>query len=306
MDSVSTGNNQEQDDRNAKIYRIAIIILVVIIAFLTFFLITSRKSLKEVTIEREFTEQMNMALQEELDSVLNEYNLTKLEYDSILIDKDSIIQANAQEIQQLIARQADYNRIRRQLNGLREITQNYVKDIDSLVTINQVLKEENVQIREEIREAQQRTTVLAKDKEELAGKVEVASTLRAYQVSGSAIRMRSRDREQETDRAARAERLKVCYTLAENPIAPVGSYNVYVRIADPNGNILRTADSDDYAFVHEGDTLQYSLSESVNYQNEDLSSCLYWERTQEFEPGTYLISIFGDDVRLGDATVTLR
>jgi hypothetical protein len=306
MDSMTTGNKQEQDDRNAKIYRITIISLVVIIAFLTFFLITSRKSLKEVTVEREFTEQMNLALQTELDSVLLEYNLAKLEYDSILVDKDSIIQANATEIQRLIARQADYNRIRRQLNGLREITQNYVREIDSLVTVNQVLKAENVQIREEYRQVQQRSTVLARDKEELAGKVEVASALRAYQVNASAIRIRSRDREEDTDRAARAERLRVCYTLAENPIAPQGYYNIYVRIADPDGNIMRMADTDDYAFVHEGDTLQFSLSERINYQNMDLTSCVIWERTREFEPGTYLISVYSDEARLGDATVSLR
>ncbi len=306
METMSTANHKGEDDRNAKIYRITIITLVVIIAFLTFFLITSRKSLKEVTIDRAFTEEMNMALQAELDSVLTEYNIVKLEYDSILFDKDSIIQQNAKEIQQLIARQADYNRIRRQLDGLRDITQNYVREIDSLVTVNQVLKEENVQIREEIRQAHVRTTALSQDKEALAEKVEVASTLRAYQLDASAVRMRSRDREEETDRAARAERMKICFTLAENPIAPQGNYNIYVRIAAPDGQILRLGDTDAYSFVNEGDTLQYSVVSRINYQNRELSSCLYWDRISEFKPGAYLISLYSDDLRLGETTVTLR
>jgi hypothetical protein len=306
METMTTGNQNNQDDRNAKIYRITIISLVVIIAFLTFFLITSRKSLKEVTADREFTEELNMALQAELDSVLFEYNVMKLEYDSILVDKDSIIQENAMEIQRLIARQADYNRIRRQLDGLREITQNYVREIDSLVTVNMVLKEENVQIREEIRQARVRTTALVQDKEELAGKVEVASVIRAYQLDASAVRMRSRDREEETDRAVRAERMKVCFTLAENPIAPTGYYNIYVRIAAPDGQIYRLGDTDEYSFVNEGDTLQYSVVGRINYQNRELSSCLYWDRIREFEAGQYLISLYSDDLRLGETTVTLR
>ena len=230
----------------------------------------------------------------------------KFEYDSILVDKDSIIQVNAVEIQRLIARQADYNRIRRQLDGLREITQNYVREIDSLVTANIVLKEENVQIKEEIRQVRARTTELTQDKQELEGMVEVASAIRAYQIEASAVRMRSRDREEETDRAARAERMKICFSLAENPIAPSGYYNIYARIAAPDGQILRLGDTDEYSFVNEGDTLQYSVAGRINYQNQMFSSCLYWDRIREFEPGQYLISLYSDDLRLGETTVSLR
>lgn len=306
MDTMSTANQTGSDDRNGKIYRITILVLVVMIALLTFFLITSRRSLKEVTLDREYTEQLNMQLQIELDSVLEEYNLVKLEYDSILLDKDSIIQASAREIQQLIARQADYNRIRRQLNGLREITQNYVREIDSLVTVNQVLRAENVQIREEIQQVRARTTALAQDKEILTEKVEVASTMRAYQISAAAVRIRARDREEETDRAARAERIRVCYTLAENPIAEAGYQNIYVRIAAPDGQILRISDDDAYSFRHAQDTLQFSIVDRVNYQNLDISSCIYWDRMAEFEPGMYLISLYTDEIRLGETSVLLR
>jgi hypothetical protein len=306
MDNMSTGSSQSPDDRNVKIYRITILALIGIIAVLTFFLITSRKSLKDVTFDRAFTEQLNVELQMELDSVLLEYNNIKLEYDSILTDKDSIIQASAKEIQQLIARQADYNRIRRQLNGLREVTQSYVKEIDSLVTVNQVLKEENVQIREEIRQVQARTVVLSQDKDALTSKVEAASTIRAYQLTAAAVRFRSRDREEETDRANRAERIRVCFTLAENPIAPMGDMNVYIRIAEPSSNILRISDSDDFSFVNEQEILQFSVAGVVNYQNKDITSCLYWERTKEFVPGTYTISLYSDDIKLGETSLSLR
>ncbi len=306
MDTMSTSNPTGSDDRNAKIYRITILVLVVMIALLTFFLITSRRSLKEVTIDREYTEQLNTQLQLELDSVLEEYNMVKLEYDSILFDKDSIIQASAREIQQLIARQADYNRIRRQLNGLREITQNYVREIDSLVTVNQVLHAENVQIREEIQQVRARTTALTQDKEILTEKVEVAATMRAYQINAAAVRIRSRDREEETDRAARAERIRVCYTLAENPIAEAGYQNIYVRIAAPDGQIFRISDAEAYSFRHDQDTLQFSVVDRINYQNLDISSCIYWDRMAEFEPGMYLISLYTDEIRLGETSVLLR
>ncbi len=293
-------------NQNEKIYRITILALIGVIVLLSVFLVLSRRTLKEVRIDQAFTEEINRDLQAELDSVLAEYNMVKLEYDSILADKDSIIQANAKEIQQLIARSADYNRIRRQLNGLREITQNYVREIDSLVTVNQVLRAENVQIKEEIRQVTARSTALAQDKERLETKVELAAALRAAGISASAVRLRGRDREEETDRASRAEQIKICFTIAENPIAPRGPHTFYIRIAGPDNAILRISDSDEYAFVSGNDVLQFSVKGTVDFQGESVSKCLYWQRLGDFAPGSYLISLFSDEMKLAETSLVLR
>jgi len=82
--------------------------------------------------------------------------------------------------------------------------------------------------------------------------------------------------------------------------------NVYMRIADPDGNILRLSDTMQHAFLHNEDTLQYSVSDVVNYQNQELNTCLTWERTDEFEPGVYSISLFTDKHRLGETALELR
>ncbi len=293
-------------DKNEKIYRIAILILGLFVVVLAVLWMTSRQTLKEVRHERQVAHELNQSLQFELDSVLDDYYQVRLEYDSILFDKDSIIQANAREIQGLIARQADYNRIRRQLNLLRDVTQNYVKEIDSLYTENRVLKAENVQMREEIQIVRRRTTELTQDKAALETKVEVASTLRAYQIDPFPFRLRGRDREHETDRASRVEQIRVCFLIAENPITPPGDYNIYLRIADPFGDILRASDDPAHSFVHEGDTLQFSVRDSFNYQNSQKRKCLTWQRIDEFEPGTYSLSLYTDEFWLGEAALELR
>ncbi len=293
-------------DKNEKIYRIAILVLGLLVVVLAVLWITSRQTLKDVTHERQVAFELNQSLQFELDSVLDDYYQVRLEYDSILLDKDSIIQANAREIQGLIARQADYNRIRRQLNLLRDVTQNYVREIDSLYTENRVLKAENVQMREEIQQVRRRTTELTQDKAALETKVEVASTLRAYQIDPFPFRLRGRDREHETDRASRVEQIRVCFLIAENPITPPGEYNVYMRISDPFGDILRVSDDLSHSFVHEGDTLQFSVRDSFNYQNSQLRKCLTWHRIDEFEPGTYSLSFYTDEFWLGEAALELR
>ena len=305
---METKQNEQHSNvkRNERIYRVSILILGIMVVGFAILWFTSRQSLQEMTTEREVAEQLNRELQHELDSVLDEYYMVKLEYDSILVEQDSIIQANAQEIQRLIARQADYNRIRRQLNMLREITQNYVHEIDSLYTENKVLKAENIQMREEIQQVQRRTTQLTQDKQVLESKVEEAATLRALQFEPVSFRIRGRDREDETDRAHRAEQIRVCFTIAENPITPPGVYNAYMRIADPSGNILRLSDEFSHAFVYLGDTLQFSAKESFRYDNAAKDLCLTWQRIEEFDPGVYSISLYTDEYRLGETALQLR
>lgn len=296
----------ERQRGNENVYRITIAVLGILVLLLAILWYTGRQTLKEVSHEREVAMILSEELQLELDSVLDEYNMVKLEYDSILVDKDSVIQANAREIQGLIARQADYHRIRRQLNLLREVTQNYVREIDSLHTENMVLKAENIQMREEIQEVQRRTTELTRGKAELETKVEVASALRAYQIDAFPFRLRGRGREDETDRAGRVEQVRVCFLIGENPITRPGEHNVYMRIADPHGQILRVSDDLAYSFIHQGDTLQYSAKGSINYQNMQMNKCLTWERISEFEPGVYYISLYTDEYRLGESAFELR
>ncbi|MFO7874541.1 MAG: hypothetical protein R6U62_08660 [Bacteroidales bacterium] len=300
-------NNQaNKKNRNVNIYRVTIAILGVLVVLLAVLWFTGRQSLQEMTQEREVAQELNEALQQELDSVLDDYHATRAEYDSILTEKDSIIQENAEEIRDLIRRQEDYYRIRRQLNALRDVTQEYVHEIDSLYTENKVLKDENVQMRDEIQHAERRTTELTEDKEELESKVEEAATLRAYQIETTPFRIRGRGRESETDRARRVEQIRVCFLLGENPVTEPGERNVYMRIAAPDGNILRKSDSMEHAFVHHGDTLQFSVKETINYQNEQMNTCLTWQRINEFESGVYGISLFTDEFKLGETALELR
>ncbi len=306
---METQGNQPQTwkkPENEKTYRIVIAVLGILVVFMAIMWFTSRQTLREVTIEREIAAEISRELQHELDSVLEDYYMVRLEYDSILADKDSIIQANADEIQRLITRQADYYRIRRQLNLLQEVTQNYVREIDSLYTENRVLKAENIQMREEIQIVQRRTTELAQDKQVLESKVEEAATLRAYQIEATPFRLRGRGREDHTDRAGRVEQIRVCFLIGENPITPPGTYNVYMRIAGPDGNILRLSEDDAHAFTHQNDTLQFSVRGRFDYQNMEMTQCLNWERIEEFEAGIYSISLFTDEFRLGETSLHLR
>lgn len=300
--SVNSGSKPN----DVRIFKAIILVLVVIIGVLTFLLITSRSSIKEIATEKQESVTLNQELQTELDSLLTDYNFLKSEYDSVLVEKDSAIQAGADEIRRLISMEADYYKIRRQLNLLRERTQDYVDELDKLYTENKVLKAENVKMREEIQVIVDQSSVLQQDKEALTEKVEIASALKAFQISGAGIRMKSRNKEEETERARRTDKLKICFNVAENLLARSGNHNLYIRIAGPDNNILRLSDTDVHAFIHQSDTLQYSIKHQLDYKNKETKVCVYWDKTSDFAPGSYIVSIYSEENKLGESQFTLK
>ncbi|MBS4012689.1 MAG: hypothetical protein KGZ97_02855 [Bacteroidetes bacterium] len=304
---VNTNSGVDSTKSKLKLYQWASFVMLLIIGLLTYMLIDTRQSLETTTTEKTLSQDENLQLKNELDSMIFEYTAIKLEYDSVLYDKDLVIQEKAKEINKLIAQQADYHRIRRQLDLLRDITQNYVREIDSLHTENKVLKAENVRMQDEIRTVVKQSEALTQTKQQLEEKVEIAAGLRAFQMSAIGTRTAGfRNTERETDKAKRVEKIKVCFVIAENPITQPGRKNVYMRIAAPNTEILRISDDDSYSFVFREETLQYSIKSHFDYNNKNIDMCLTWDKNKDFDPGQYLISIFTDDALMGETSLTLN
>lgn len=297
------------ENKKTKILYAVIALLVVIIAVLAWQLVVTKTTVKTIIVEKNQVKEKNTELQQELDSVLLEYTTIKEQYGSLnkkLADQDSTIQKYAKDIQKLIASQADYSRIKKKLEYLRNITQGYINRVDSLYRENKVLKDENVKIKANYEEEQQKVVQLSKDKDELNTKVNLASTLKAYKINGSGIRLK-KGKDEIVVKARKSEKLKVCFVLGENLIAAPGNKTVYVRIARPDGLILTQSNDETYAFTTtDGNKLQFTTKQVVNYQNKEMDICLYWQQTGEFDAGTYNVTVYIDGFFLGESSFVLN
>lgn len=287
---------------------ILIVILIAALALLAWLYLSTRSRLGTLLEEKEV---QRTELQRELDSLITKHNNIKVEYAAFsdsLTAKDSIIQANALEIRKLLDTQYEFYKVKKKLDRLRVISQGYLKQIDSLYTVNRELKEENEQIRSSYQKEQQKTSTLMKDKEVLTEKVNSAAVLRAYKITGMAVRG-SGDKERVTDKAKRAEKIKVCFTLGENPLLSAGAKNIYIRISRPDKLILTRGKGDDYSFSYKGEILQYTMRETVNYQNQAIDLCTYWinRSTKESLPeGMYVVTVYADDFEIGQTSFELK
>lgn len=308
MENISTYPANGGNGKRNSPFIIIIVVLIAALALLAWLYLSTRTRLTNMLDEKE---TQRFELQHELDSLITEHNNTKLEYGSLsdsLAAKDSLIQANAIEIRKLLDTQYEFYKIKKKLDRLRVISQGYLKQMDSLYTVNRELREENEQIRSSYHKEQARSSSLEKDKEALTEKVINAAVLKAYKITGLGVRG-SGDKEKPTDKARRVEKVKVCFTLSENPLLSAGRKDIYVRIARPDKTILTRGKGDDYSFSYKGEIMQYSMRETVNYQNEAIDLCLYWinrNGKEDLPAGVYVVSVFSEDFEIGQSTFELK
>lgn len=310
METTNNYSNQQQENNPLKKW---VIILGALAGLLLLTTLYVSFFAKPVT-NKEYVkmETSNNELQSELDALLAEHERIKAQYGDLaeqMTEKDSIIMANAAEIEHLINTQADYNRIKKQLARLQNISQEYVKEMDKLYQENKQLKDENTQLNVDLEQERQDKANIQKSNEDLTSKITSAAVYKAYSIHSGAYNVKAKGDEELTDKATRAKRIKTSFVLGENSLIEPGPVNVYCRIAVPGtGKVLTPGSSDSFSFVHNGQRLQYSSKAVVNYNNAAQNVTLTWDIPSDDKAikGRYIVQIFTDDQMLGESSFTLK
>ena len=287
---------------------IVIVIMALGIIGVSLWLLSVRSTMSALLAEKE---TQKVELQNELQTLLVAHDEMKVSYgdvsDSLQV-MDSVIQANAVEIKKMLNYKWEYYKIKKKMSRLQVIAQGYVRQMDSIVIINKDLTEENFQIKEEIKIEKRKYRKLEEQTVALTGKVDEASVLSVYNLKSTPMHKKGGGKEIETDKIKRADLIKVCFSIGENSIIEAGEKNIYVRIAQPDKKILVPGRNDDFSFLSNGEMLQYSIKEVINYENNTIDICVNWKKrqTQELNIGLYHVDIFDGDNTIGHTTFTLR
>ncbi len=287
---------------------IVIVIMALGIVGVSLWLLSVKSTMNELLAEKEV---QKAELYQELQLLMTEHEQIKVAYgdatDSLQV-MDSVIQANAVEIKKMLNYKWEYYKIKKKMSRLQVIAQGYVRQMDSIVTINKDLTEENIQIKEEIKIERRKYQELEEQTETLSGKVEEASVLTVYNLKATAIHQKGGGKELATDKIRRADLIKVCLTLGENSIIKAGEKTIYVRIAQPDKKILVQGRGDSYSFTINDEVLQYSIMKEVNYENKSIDLCIRWQKrnSQELQPGLYYVDIFESGNSIGHTSFSLK
>lgn len=180
--------------------------------------------------------------------------------------------------------------------------------MNNLLKENEVLKNQNTTLTSQrdstvvvLGEAKKYNEVLVGQNEELSKTVEKGSKLNVLNLKTSAYKIRSSGKRIETDKAGRADVLKISFTIAENAIAKSGDKKYYVQVIDSKNNVLGDKKTENF-----GDkSLTYSFISNVKYENKSVD--IYEDLTgSEFAKGTYFVNIFDKTEIVSKTSFTLK
>ena len=192
-------------------------------------------------------------------------------------------------------------KLKKEAETLRSIMKGYIGTIDSLNQLNVALLDENLAMKEQMEAVSKENADLVERQENMEDMLEAGQTLQTSALQPSGVRMLSSGRQRDTDRADRSDMLRVCFTILENRIAPVGDKTLHLKITDSSGNVLPNED---------GNT-EFSASRTIDYARERLDACIFYDHPDEgaeeiYRPGTYLVEILEGTTVIGSTEFSLR
>jgi Tfp pilus assembly protein PilN len=244
--------------------------------------------------------EMETALTQEKDSLANELRHMVVAFDTLKTNNDTLkagMEKQKNKIVQLLSINASNVRLiksyKNEITTMREIMKSYIVQIDSLNTRNKILTSENSEIKEQITQVRNTNTELSKVKEELSTKVEVASVIQAKNIAAVSLNKKRK----ETTRINNLDKLRICFTLRENPLAKPGQKDVYMRVIRPDSLVVTS--SPDNLFEYKGNKIIYSANRQVDYLNQDIEVCIFMDNKGDFIIGNYSVELYLDNNIIG-------
>ena len=292
--------SQPVPEKSIRGYRIVIIILSVILVALSILYFSIHR---QQMLDNELLQADRDSIQNDLGRLMNDYDNLRVSNDSISASL-SVERERADSLMTRLKKARSWNlakskQYEREVGTLRTAMKDYIRQIDSLNTLNQKLISENVSYRKEISSANLRAEMAEEKAAELDNKVKVGSVLRARDIRLEALN----DRGKAVSRIKNASRLRVDFVLSANELAMPGNKAIYLRIISPDGYVLTTEAMP--SFEYEGERLTYSAMREVDYQNQDLEVGIYFT-SSGFAAGTYRMELYTEGRLIGQAQVAMR
>jgi len=290
----------EKEQNNSSLKAIIAVLAVLLVGSLVY--IFKLSSDKEV-VKTELTTTLS-----EKETLMKDLQTLKTTYDAAIAENTTMSEELIQERDKIVALMDELNQSKGDVSKYKTQLSALQNKMKALMTENEGLKLANERVTAQrdstvvvLGESKKFNEVLVGQNEDLSKTVEKGSKLTVLNTKTAAYKLRSSGKQIETERASRADILKISFTIAENQIAKSGDKTYYVQVIDSKNNVLGEKQTESF-----GDkTLTYSFASTVTYQNktvdvvEDLPG-------KNFEKGTYFINIFDKGELVSKTSFTLK
>jgi len=291
---------------------IIIIVLILLVIISGIKLYTDHIDRTKKSEEILFLSNENNVLNNRLDSVSYQLELRIQEIEKLGGDIATLEQIRDQlNIERASARQrstAEIAALNTQINEYNSMITEKDQEILELRAMNQTLFSENQDLKNTQAEIEEEVAQLNLQKKDLQAKIDVASMLRAENITISVINSRGKERIETTKdfKNRQIERLKVSFNLADNKVAEEGPRNIYIQIIDSNGQPIFDVAKGSGTFMLDGAEEFYTVKQDIIFDNNQKELSFYYEKGSDYLSGDHELRIFVDNYQVGSKFFSVK
>lgn len=230
---------------------------------------------------------------------IEQYKGQSEQLDSLLKVANEKLEAQRKKIAYLIDQNEGYDILKQRYAELDQMKEGFLQEIQQLKEQNALLRAENVELQVKVDQTQERATTLQ-------GKVDIGARLKMNSILLKAFNLKASGKAVETDKANKADRIAITFTVDDNPLAEEGPRQLYVRILDPAGFCLADVSKTIRKFTNDkGEEVPYSRNFEINYKGQKITQTLNYDNGN-IKPGTYGVEIYIDSYFAGRNQITVK
>lgn len=301
---------QKNNHKKRRTVIIAIIALLLIFNGVVYYLDYKEKQELEAEINSKNTELLQTY--DQLNKISNELDQKILEIEQLGGDVAELQQAKAEleaERDQLTRSasiaQRRYSEIREKVQGYETLLKQKDQELTRLRSLSDSLYAENTTLKTTQNQLSDSLNQLAQNRQELNEKVAIASRLKAENITVAAVNRRGKEREGEF-RDRHIEQLKIQFNLADNPVAPIESKDILMRVIDPNGNVLFDVATGSGTMMLDNREEFFTAKQEILFDNTRQELTFLYEKESDYEDGIYNVELYADGYLIGNETFKVK
>jgi len=300
--------------RNSNVIYFLIVVILALIGTNVYLVIKRKQADKQITT----TSDQKTRLQTELDSLevqIEQVNTGKTKMTAVMQAQNDSLRVKIRQLRVQLEKgtltAVELQKAQEDVKQLRYFVTKYTADIEELKKKNEdltterdTLKSNLTAVSSDLSTVKEKATTLQKQNEDLSTKVQVASALKVGSINVLSFKVKSNGKEADNNRAAVVKKLKIEFTITSNPLAEKRLHDVFVRVIDPTGNLITSAESS--TFQVEGQDLQFTYKAPIDFKDDGSGFTIDWLNPNPFQKGAYTILLYADGYPMGKTGVTLK
>jgi hypothetical protein len=275
----------------------------------------NNQSKKEKAFNEELfsSKELQNQLSKQKDSALaqlEEFKGRNAKLDAEVDKAEKDIVSKADQISKLLrSNKINYNKyleVKDKLDEMTFLKDKYMKQVAELSEQNKQLASKNQNLQQEVKEGKHTINKLTDEKTSLQNRVDLAARLSANNIKVTGVYYKKNNKEVESTKSKHIQKLKFCYTLAENIVALPGKRDVFIQVIDPHGQTIAIESKGSGVTTVDATQSQYTAKEEIDYNKEAKEYCSTWGKDSPFEPGKYHVVISTEGYKIGEKEFNIR